>query len=297
MFFFNTKVSAVSFCLRMVKLLYTMLRSYILKVSLALVGLLNLTAEAQRRKVPALGVLHIIGGTGLSYYMGDLREQIDAKNMGAHLALGISYRLTERLVARGEARVYSISGSQAGTRNKFNNLSFRSRNPDLYIGIQAELFKFSDEPKINPYVFGGVGLTYITPKANYQGQWYSLAPLQTEGVAYARTPRIVTAGIGVSWQFDKRWNVGLELSDNFANSDYLDDVSGVYPNIDGRSELSITLSDRRGELTPPLPPNDPGNVRGNPKIKDSYGFLSLRVGYLLGTRAKRVEKRKTRCSY
>lgn len=262
---------------------------------------LALFARAQHnsthRKTPALGVLKITAGTGLSYYLGDLREQIDLKHIGAHAALGANYRLTERIAARGELRYYRISGSQAGTRNQFNNLSFRADNADGYLGLQAELLKFSNQPRLNPYVFGGVGFTYITPKANYQGEWYSLAPLQTEAVAYPRMVRILLAGVGVSWQYDERLSFGVELSDNFANSDYLDDVSGFYANLTGASELAVKLADRRGELTPPLPINAPGNIRGNPRVKDAYGFLAIRAAYLISTRAKRLEKRKTRCYY
>lgn len=260
-----------------------------------------LFVRAQRnniyRKTPPLGVLKITAGTGLSYYLGDLREQIDLKDIGMHGALGVNYRLTERIAARGELRYYRISGSQEGTRNQYNNLSFRADNVDGYLGLQVELLKFSNQPRFNPYVFGGAGFTYITPKANYQGAWYSLAPLQTEGVAYPRTIRILLAGIGVSWQYDERLSFGVELSDNFANSDYLDDVSGFYANLTGASELAIKLADRRGELNPPLPLNDPGNVRGNPRVKDAYGFLAVRASYLISTRAKRLEKRKTRCYY
>lgn len=260
-----------------------------------------LSVQAQRnniyRKTPPLGVLNITVGTGLSYYLGDLREKIDLKNIGAYLALGVNYRLTERVAARSELRYYRISGSQAGTRNQYNNLSFRADNVDGYLGLQVELLKFSDQPRFNPYVFGGVGFTYITPKANYQGAWYSLAPLQTEGIAYPRMVRILLAGIGVSWQYNERLSFGVELSNNFANSDYLDDVSGFYANLTGASELAIKLADRRGELNPPLPLNEPGNVRGNPRVKDAYGFLAVRANYLISTRAKRLEKRKTRCYY
>ena len=250
-----------------------------------------------RQKTNPLGVLKIIAGGGLSYYLGDLRDAINMEHVHAHAALGMSYRLTERLVARGELRFYRISGSQAGTRIQYNNLSFRSDNPDGYVGLQLELFKFSEQPRFNPYFFAGIGLTHITPKANYQGIWYNLPPLQTEGINYARTVRILPVGVGVSWRLSDRWQMGVELSNNYAGSDYLDDVSTNYISTAGMSEIGRSLADRRGELNPPIALNEPGNIRGNPRVKDTYGFLAFRAEYLLGTRANRLEKRRTRCYY
>ncbi|NBB22636.1 hypothetical protein GVN20_24995 [Runella sp. CRIBMP] len=254
-----------------------------------------------RRNVPAFGVIKVFAGGGISYYMGDMRAKTDLRFIQPHLALGVSYRLAERIALRGEVDIYRISGKQAGGPIWYNNLSFRSDNPAGYIGLQIDAFRYNDERLLKPYLLGGIGMTRINPKANYQGNWHSLPPLMTEGVAYKRNVRIAVIGVGVSWKHDDRWNFAVELSDNFANSDYLDDVSTNYPNPGGMSELALALSDRRPELTnlPSgySPQNEPGNQRGNPKVKDSYGFLSFRAEYLLGTQARRAERRKLRCYY
>jgi hypothetical protein len=254
-----------------------------------------------RRNVPAFGVIKVFAGGGISYYMGDMRAKTDLKFIQPHLALGVSYRLAERLALRGEVDIYRISGKQAGGPIWYNNLSFRSDNPAAYIGVQIDAFRYNDERLLKPYLLAGIGMTRINPKANYQGTWHSLPPLMTEGVAYKRNVRIAVIGVGVSWKHDDRWSFAIELSDNFANSDYLDDVSTNYPNPGGMSELALALSDRRPELTNLLsgysPQNDPGNQRGNPKVKDSYGFLSFRAEYLIGTQARRAERRKLRCYY
>ncbi len=245
------------------------------------------------RNVPAFGVLRIVGGGGAAYYMGDLEDGITSKNIRYQAALGLSYRLTERLTARSELRYYRITGQQAGTRVWYNNLSFRSDNIDGYVGLQIDLQKFSIQPRWNPYLVVGLGATSVNPKANYQGSWYSLPPLQTEGVVYSRVAGILVGGIGLSIAVNDYCNIGIELCDNFANSDYLDDVSVSYPNLSNRSGIALALTDRRPELG--LAANDAGNIRGNPRIKDSYGFLSLRADYLLGSRFKNKERRKLRC--
>jgi hypothetical protein len=245
------------------------------------------------RNIPAFGVLKVVAGGGAAYYMGDLEDGITPKNIRYQAALGLSYRLTERLTARGEFRYYRITGQQADTRVWYNNLSFRSDNFDGFVGVQIDLQKFSNQPRLNPYLLVGLGATSINPKANYQGTWYSLPPLQTEGIAYSRLAAIVVGGIGMSVSVNDYCNIGIELSDNFANSDYLDDVSTNYPDFNGRTGIALTLTDRRPELG--LAANEAGNIRGNSRVKDSYGFLSVRVEYLLASRFRNKERRKLRC--
>ncbi len=245
------------------------------------------------RNIPAFGVVKLISGFGASYYMGDMTDGLNIKNIRTHFALGANYRVHERIALRAEFRYYGIKGTQEGTRVWYNNLSFRSDNFDGYLGAQVELFKFSSQRFFNAYLFGGVGLTYINPKANYQGVWYSLAPLHTENVSYSRIPFFYLGGIGFTYKLNDKWSVGMELCDNFSTSDYLDDVSTTYPLRDGMSPLAAALSDRRPELGQPA--NDAGNQRGNPKVKDSYGFLAFRAEYLLGSRFRHNEQKKLKC--
>ncbi|MFN4146582.1 MAG: hypothetical protein ACK4GN_12215 [Runella sp.] len=253
------------------------------------------------RASPALGVLKVGASTGISYYLGDLRAKTNFRFLEPQLTLFASYRLAERIAARGEVGWYRVSGKHAGGPIWYNNLSFRSDNPVASLQVQLDAFRYNDRRLFNPYLVGGVGMTRLNPKGFYQGNWYSLPPLMTEGVAYNRNVRVLTAGIGVAWRYDDDWTFAFELTDNFVNSDYLDDVSTRYPDPTGMSELALALSDRRPELTnlPPgfSPRNEPGNQRGNPSVKDGYGFLSFRVEYLLGNSAKRAERRKLKCFY
>ncbi|CAG4988653.1 hypothetical protein DYBT9275_00130 [Dyadobacter sp. CECT 9275] len=248
------------------------------------------------RYVPPFGVLSLTGGIGVAYYMGDLRDDIDMAHLGLgpSISLGALYRLTENVSARGELRFYQVSANQKYSRNAQNNLSFRTRNPDLTLGLQADLFSFNRKAPVNPYLFAGVGVTYLNPKAKLDGEWYSLAPLTTEAVKYSRLPLVFTGGLGVSIQAAERLSVGLELCNNFLRSDYLDDVSTFYPNPDQLpSDLSRRLSDRSPELG--LPARQVGGQRGGPEVKDSYLFFQLRANYLIGNRMQAIARKKVRC--
>ncbi|MCF0072142.1 porin family protein [Dyadobacter sp. CY261] len=242
------------------------------------------------------GVLSITGGVGVAYYMGDLNDGVNLKHLGLgpSISLGALYRLTEHVSARGELRLYQVSGNQKYSKNYQNNLSFKTFNPDINLGFQADLFAYNRQESISPYLFGGVGFTHLNPKAKLDGTWYSLAPLTTEGVKYKRTPLVFTAGIGVSVKTTERLSLGLELCNNFVRSDYLDDVSTVYPNPDQlSSDIARQLSDRSYEIGEPL--RQPGWNRGSAKSKDSYLFLQVRATYSIGNRAQNIERRKTRC--
>ncbi len=246
--------------------------------------------------VPPQGVITLLGGAGIAYYMGDLSDGVDFKHLGLgpNLSLGALYRLTEHVSLRSELRYYQVQADQKYSRNAKNNLSFRTQNPDFYVGAQGDLFSFSRKTRVNPYLFGGVGTTFLNPKTQLEGTWYSLPPLTTEGVKYSRTPLLVVAGIGVTYHLTDRWGLGLELCNNFLTSDYLDDVSTFYPQPDAlSSDLARRLSDRSPEIGQPA--NQPGFQRGNPKVKDSYVFLSVKAQYLLTSRYVAQQRRKTRC--
>ena len=68
-----------------------------------------------------------------------------------------------------------------------------------------------------------------------------------------------------------RWH--LEAAYTHVFSDYLDDVSTVYPDRTGMSSPALALSDRRAELG--TTPNQPGDQRGNPH---TAGWLLRAVG-------------------
>lgn len=242
------------------------------------------------------GVLSVTAGVGVAYYMGDLNDGVNMKHLGLgpSVSLGALYRLTEHVSARGELRFYQVSGDQQYSKNFQNNLSFKTFNPDLNLGLQADLFAFNRQAPVNPYLFGAVGVTHLNPKAKLDGTWYSLAPLTTEGIKYKRLPLVFTAGIGVSFKTTQRLSLGVELCNNFVNSDYLDDVSTVYPNPDQLpSDLARRLSDRAPEIGEQA--RQPGWNRGSAGSKDSYLFLQIRATYLIGNRAQNIERRKTRC--
>lgn len=125
------------------------------------------------------------------------------------------------------------------------------------------------------YIMGGVGGFYYNPKGlnnkvynsgahmnanfspNIDQQWYSLRPLHTEGQGmegnktkfqksgktYSPVALCFPLGFGLEKAFNGDMGLKIEASYRFTNTDYLDDVSGVYHNRDEiESEYGTTAA-------------------------------------------------------
>jgi len=259
--------------------------------------LLGSAALAQRSAIwkEGPGTLSVTVGLGTTYYTGDLAVigNYNHLALGAALNLGLTYRYSNRLSLRADVQGYYLRGSQVRTRNFVKNLSFFSLNPDLWAGVQWAI-RNPDDPNRSffPYLLAGAGLTYMTPKTTYQGQTISLAPLHTEGVAYSRVAGIIRYGAGVPIVTGYRFKLALEVSYTHVLSDYVDDVSTVYPNFETMTPLAAALSDRKRELL--LRPNRPGDNRGNPGKNDGYFILSGRLIYTIDTPVHRWHRLRSR---
>lgn len=254
-----------------------------------------LDAAAQRSVIwqEKPGTWSVNVGVGASRYFGDLMEGFSPAHLqiGVAMSAAITYRLTDQLALRGEVQLYSIRGTHQNTHIAYNNLSFHSTNPDLSVGVQYDFWPSQDQNHlIILYGIAGIGLTYLTPKADYEGTAYSLAPLRTEGVTYNRLPLMLRYGIGVPLSSTYRLKVTIEGVYTHVRSDYLDDVSTVYPDRSGMTPIGAALSDRAPEVG--TVPNPTGAQRGNDKRNDGYLTLSARLIYTISTPRQRNYRRQ-----
>jgi hypothetical protein len=265
-----------------------------LLIALSLVIPVTGSAQSPRKQMSdPYGQITVFAGGGVAYYMGDISANMGSGNLGLGPAflLGGTYRLTERISAVGQLRLYKVSGDSQYTNNPEKNLSFKTTNPDLQFALRADLFPYSRRSRVNPYAQLGLGVTYLTPKAEWEGAVHSLAKYQTEGEKYWRLPIYLSGGIGTMVRVTNNWSAGVELTGNFLFSDYLDDVSTNYPEYDQLgSDLAFQLSYRGTS-------QEPGFIRGNPKSKDIYVVLAAKVAYALPNKKYAKERKATKCSY
>ena len=175
---------------------------------------------------------------------------------------------------------------------KARNLSFRTDYVDASLDLEFNFFPYihgSRNQNFTPYVFGGLGFTYYSPHAQLNDRWYALRPLGTEGQGvgdeYARIGPALSYGIGLKMDFNYEWSFNAEMSARQMFSDYIDDVSTTYPNMQQlastRGEIAPLLSDRSGELGIE-PIGTPGRQRGVSGDKDSYYSFRIGIVYYIG---------------
>jgi len=177
--------------------------------------------------------LVLSAGTGTASYFGDLID--DGKyNFRPSLSAGVRYSFYDRFSVGGDITYFRLAGIDANYPTKARrNLSFKSNNVELNGTLRIALFKssarFYMRRTVNPYIYGGVGLLWFQPRAEYEGKNYNLRSLETEGIRYSPFVLNFPAGVGVKFKLNAFIDITLDGGYRWALTDYLDDVSSEYP--------------------------------------------------------------------
>ena len=250
--------------------------------------------------IPAQAQDHEVGiMLGATQYQGDLvAEQADISNTKFSFGGIYRYYFNPRLNFKGNLYYGWVGGAddlnQTDESRARRNLSFRSPIAELAIQAEVNVLPFiagSERYRFAPYVFGGVAGFYMNPKAEFGGTYYALQPLGTEGQhlpnsdiePYSRVQFAIPYGAGIKWNITNLWNIGLEVGQRKTFTDYIDDVSTDYPDIQELSDpIATELSWRYDELPADLHPltfSDRfiGRQRGDASDKDMYLFMGITI--------------------
>ena len=143
--------------------------------------------------------------------------------------------------------------------------------------------------QVQTYFFIGVGVMYFNPKGEWNGKWYRLRPLCTEGEGLVPTRRkyspvqlVIPFGMGFKYALSTDWSVGIEYGIRKTFTDYIDDVSKTYVD-------PVYLETQKGPIAAyfsnptnhSLPDNvtAAGQQRGDPTDKDSYMLAVISFYY------------------
>lgn len=218
------------------------------------------------------------------------------------------------------------------------NLSFRNRIKELSLVGQFDLFPnqgtYISRVRWTPFAFAGIAVFHHNPQAqDTDGKWVNLQPLGTEG-QYANLPTTaanhgikpykqiqlaIPFGIGARFRINEVMDLSGEFSFRYLFTDYIDDVSQNYVDLDLLdSEQAQRLSYRSDEVNPatsekvaeifakprtttasPFYPTvvagfgseHPENIRGNSKDRDIYTMTTIRLTYILGKTFHRAKFR------
>lgn len=241
--------------------------------------------------------IRLTGMLGLSSYYGDLCDDVLCFRYRPGITIGAYYRYNGRISFRGDLTYLRLSGTDKGGKNAIRNLSFRSPNLELAAGIMYDLIYFERNYHIRaqytPYLFLEAGLLYFNPKAEYNGSWYSLRPMQTEGTKYSNVTMSIPFGAGVRFKLSSDMDLSFEMAYRKTFTDYIDDVSTTYvDNSSFKDPIAASLADRTTEGGYITSQSDDGthwiagNQRGNPSKKDGYFLFGFKFEYMITTTAQ-----------
>lgn len=252
-------------------------------------SLLANPCRAQRLEVGLFG--------GASYYLGDINPKKNFELTKAAAGILVRYNISPRFAVKINGYYGNVSGDDAITKfNEKRNLSFKSQVLEFSTQLELNFLPYVTGHKdyyFSPYLFAGIAAFNFNPKANYEGTWYSLQPLGTEGQGtlayYDKKPYSLTAlsfpfGLGFKYSLSKTVCFGGEWGMRKTNTDYLDDVSTTYadPAIlsSENTPIAAKLADRSGD------PNNTNLQRGNASNKDWYSFAGLFVTFKINRKRK-----------
>ena len=267
-------------------------------VMLTLVLLAGQDLNAQFR----YGYFKVGVSAGSTNYLGDLDDDLTFRFTKLGIGLDGSYRMNPFMTARlgffrGWARANDAVSVDPVRRRR--NLSFRTPITEASLQFVFDFVptdrSYSYRPPFVPYVFGGVALFSFNPQAQLGDRWYDLQPLGTEGQhlvdptgnypePYNLTQFSVPMGAGVRFAISRRMDLEIETGFRKTFTDYLDDVSNLYPNADdlrADNPVSALLSDRIDLNEFPEGAAFVNGIRGDRTQSDWYIYSCVRISYIL----------------
>lgn len=239
--------------------------------------------------------------TGAANYQGELQKKA-WESEETHLAYGVyaRYNVNKFLAVKLQGLYGEVSGNDLNHRaideDRMRNLSFSSSILEASLTAEINVFGFDVRGKAGSsfYLYGGVGGFKFNPRAELNGIEYDLQPLGTEGQnengnRYALISASFPVGIGFKISASPRLNITMDYGLRFTMTDYLDDVSTIYPDVaqlNNIDPIAAALSYRAPEFNESATPNPFGDNRGDATSNDKYMIFSVSLSYNLADKKK-----------
>ncbi len=233
---------------------------------------------------------------GAAQYFGDLNNLYRINEPGLAGGLIGRYNFDTRLSARMQLNYLRIRGNDSKSTNAFDlrrNLSFYSNIIEIAPSLEFNFFTLkhgSRDNYITPYMFAGFSVFHFSPQAEYNGETYSLRELGTEGQLpgqeYNEISTAWLIGGGVKFDVSYSWSLNIDLGYRRTNTDFLDDVSGFYPDYTelriNRGDIAVELADRSIANIDQQKIGITGTQRGDHKENDAFLSLGINLVYYFG---------------
>jgi len=283
------------------------------KILLSILCALPIVASAQKHH--EVGVF-----VGMANYFGDLQPKHipwgvnDAKTYTPSVGINYKYFVNPNLGFRFGATYVKISGADSLSDNRshqLRNLSFTNNIFEVSAGVEYNFLPIDMEKfKVTPYVFAGIGAFYSNPFAlDRDGKKVHLRTLGTEGQGLPQYPdrkvystinASVPFGGGIKFMVGNTVMIAAEVGLRYTSTDYLDDVSRNYVNMDtlvayrGLKAAEMAYKGNNHENWDGNYPNA-GFQRGDMKRNDWFWTVGVNVGIYFDAFGNVKEYIQTRC--
>ena len=291
------QVSDVHFLVRCARVLvskYVLLKKH-LALYASMIAFLYNTQQIQAQYID-FGIS--VGGATYQGDISPLRSRFSIEGAKVLKSMHIGYSFNEFYGIKLRYSTTSINAhdnSSLDLWRRQRNLHFRSPLQEISLINEVELFDiipFFRKYNLKPFISFGVAMFKFNPQAKYRGYWVDLQPLSTEGQGlpgsntqpYKLTQFSIPFGFGVRYEIADNLTISYEISPRMTFTDYLDDVSTVYPDFDllrqqkGYMAMSLsyqgTYFDDEGDFR-----KISGMGRGNSSDNDWYIFNAFTLSY------------------
>jgi hypothetical protein len=228
------------------------------------------------------------GGAGGAGYMGDLNINNPVKISGFSVGAFVKRNFSGYLSAKLNYTFGTISAADSNSNSqqfRNRNLSFTTTLSEISLIGEFNFLHYIPEAgknRFTPFVYLGVSAVNYFPSTVYQGKTYLLRGQSTEREKkpYSTTAIAIPYGAGVKYNIMGKLTLAADIGYRNPNTDYLDDVSGVYP-VNGNGNR---FTDRSGEKTG-VYIGKPGTQRGDYNPRDTYFFTQITISYTFVTQS------------
>ncbi|HRI00074.1 MAG TPA: DUF6089 family protein [Saprospiraceae bacterium] len=252
------------------------------------------TDHADAQRGPEAGVM-----VGTAFYFGDLNNLYRLNEPGFSGGVIARMNFDSRLCAKVNINYSRLRANDSKSNNAFDqrrNLSFYSNVYEITPAVEINFFKYQHGSKkffYTPYLHLGFSVFHHDPRTKLNGEVFHLRSMGTEGQIVGQEYSTVTGawnlGTGLKIDLNYRWSLNLDLSYRSVFTDYLDDVSKLYPNmselLSSRGATAVALSDRSTPDINNIKMGAQGFQRGDSNDKDAFASITVGLVYFFGTLA------------
>ncbi len=239
---------------------------------------------------------------GGAFYFGDISASNSRSVENARETIGLygRYNVNKNFSVQLAYNWAQIIGTDAYDANatKYRNLSVNTFINEVSLMPEFNFlnFKIGEEAKVSAYVGAGLSFFHFMPTVYYQSSSYiRLQEIGTEGqglpgydAPYKQYSMAIPMSGGIKFAFNDLISIDWSILNNrYTFTDYLDDVSKVYPDL---AALQASGGIRAVYLSTKGTERKEGDARGNSKTNDWYGTSTLGISFNIG--AVNMKKKK-----